>query len=267
MILDKSFRSSPPMTSTSDNSSWNGSASTGHCATRGQRAGTNNNDPLPQFTLWDAANVFEFATSRFAAIRRALGKSYMKHTPKVNQMLGRHIIWEAQIFVLPFVNICMGANMQPTLPFLLVQIVGLMGRQQVGLYHDEDIADAFLACPAEKYPCLWEGHQLTPGVQLNLTEVMAFVNEHFEQQPEGALLAALPTTMNPQGGPLSRQLLVVRAAAARATDEVRQLIEDKQIEAELGAKSLGCQEDLNIGHAMEASRCLVYCARQLVTTP
>ncbi|KAG1894982.1 uncharacterized protein F5891DRAFT_984568 [Suillus fuscotomentosus] len=194
------------MTSTSDNSSWNGSASTGHCATRGQRAGTNNNDPLPQFTLWDAANVFEFATSRFAAIRCALGKSYMKRTPKVNQMLGRHIIWEAQI-------------------------VGLVGRQQVGLYHDEDIADAFLACPAE-----------------NLSADIG--------QPEGALLAALPTTMNPQGGPLSRQLLAVRAAAARATDEVRQLIEDKQIEAELGAKSLGCQEDLNIGHAMEASRCL-----------
>ncbi|KAG2101394.1 uncharacterized protein F5147DRAFT_655366 [Suillus discolor] len=194
----------------------------------------------------------------------------------------------------------MGANIQPTLPFFLVQIVGLVCRWQLGLFCYEELAHSFLACPTEKHLCLWEGRQLveyypyswwndrwdmrfqTAEVQLTFTEVMDIVNEHFQQrvrfqsfcnvsadigQPEGALLAALPTTMNPQGGPLSRQLLAVRAAAAHATDEVRRMIEDKQIEAVISAECLGHPEEINIGHAMEASRRVVHCARQMVTAP
>ncbi|KAG1900010.1 uncharacterized protein F5891DRAFT_980626 [Suillus fuscotomentosus] len=206
------------MSRTSNNSSWNDSPSTGHCSTKGKRPGGHYNDPLPHFTLWDASKVFKFATSRFMAIRHAVGKSYVQRTPNVYQLLGKHIMWEAQ----------------------------------------------------------------TAEVQLNFTEVMDIVSKHFQQwvrfqlfcnvsanigQPEGALLAALPTTMNPQGGPLSKQLLAVRAAAARATDEVRRMIEDKQIEAVIGAESLGHLEEINIGHAMEASRRVVHCVRQMVTTP
>ncbi|KAG1894279.1 uncharacterized protein F5891DRAFT_1195417 [Suillus fuscotomentosus] len=175
--------------------------------------------------------------------------------------------------------------MQPTLLFFLVQIAGLIGRWQLGLFCYEELAHSFLACPTEKHLCLWEGHWLvkyhpyswwndhwdmhfqTAEVQLNFTEVMDIVSEHFQQRPEGALLAALPTTMNPQGGPLSRQLLAVRAAAAHATDEVRRMIEDNQIEAVIGVKSLGHPEEINIGHAMEAFRHVVHCARQMVTTP
>lgn len=85
-------------------------------------------------------------------------------------------------------------------------------------------------------------------------------------QPEGALLAALPTTINPQGGLLNRQLFTVRAAAACATDEVHWVIKDKQIEAVISAKSLIHLEEINIGHPMEASHCVIHYARQMVMT-
>jgi hypothetical protein len=48
-------------------------------------------------SIWDAANIFEYATARFTAIRMALEKSQVPKTLVFRRKFVQHIIWEAKV--------------------------------------------------------------------------------------------------------------------------------------------------------------------------
>jgi hypothetical protein len=52
---------------------------------------------LVDFTAWDAANVLEFATSRFAAIWLACDHSHVPRMPAYKASFVKHLQWEADV--------------------------------------------------------------------------------------------------------------------------------------------------------------------------
>jgi hypothetical protein len=48
-------------------------------------------------SIWDAANIFEYATARFTAIRMALEKSQVPKTLVFRRKFVQHILWEAEV--------------------------------------------------------------------------------------------------------------------------------------------------------------------------
>ncbi|KAG1738077.1 uncharacterized protein EDB91DRAFT_1249373 [Suillus paluster] len=78
-------------------------------------------------SLWDAANIFEYATSRFTAIRTFV----------------RHLVWEAERFVFPYINICATSNTSPALPEYLNEIVTMLTHWQVGIVDDDGLFQLF----------------------------------------------------------------------------------------------------------------------------
>lgn len=48
-------------------------------------------------SIWDAANIFEYATSRFTAIRMSLDKSQVPKTFVFRRKFVQHITWEAEV--------------------------------------------------------------------------------------------------------------------------------------------------------------------------
>ncbi|KAG1856165.1 hypothetical protein F4604DRAFT_1685566 [Suillus subluteus] len=74
------------------------------------------NSAQPAPTLWDVANIFEYATSRFAVIQESLDKSRVSRTPHYREQFVQHLVWEAD----------------PCLPVYLKQIVKMLMSWQVG---------------------------------------------------------------------------------------------------------------------------------------
>ncbi|KAG2336271.1 hypothetical protein BDR05DRAFT_953474 [Suillus weaverae] len=81
--------------------------------------------------LWDVVHIFEYATSRFAAIREALDKSYVPRTPHFWERFVQHLVWEGNHFVFPFINMCATNNTPPCLPEYLDQIVKMLTSWQI----------------------------------------------------------------------------------------------------------------------------------------
>lgn len=51
----------------------------------------------PAISLWDAAHIFEYAASRFHAIRDALDKSLVPQTPHYKERFVQHLVWEGEV--------------------------------------------------------------------------------------------------------------------------------------------------------------------------
>ncbi|KAG1721901.1 uncharacterized protein EDB91DRAFT_1256306 [Suillus paluster] len=78
-------------------------------------------------SLWDAANIFKYATSRFTAIRIWSGKP--RHT--------------SQRFVFPYINICATSNTSPALLEYLNEVVMMLTHWQVGIMDDDGLFQLF----------------------------------------------------------------------------------------------------------------------------
>jgi hypothetical protein len=48
-------------------------------------------------SIWDAANIFKYATAHFTAIHMALEKSQVPKTLVFQRKFVQHIIWEAEV--------------------------------------------------------------------------------------------------------------------------------------------------------------------------
>ncbi|KAG2344268.1 hypothetical protein BDR05DRAFT_999411 [Suillus weaverae] len=67
-------------------------------------------------SMWDAANIFEYATTHFTTIWMVLDKSHVPRTLVFQRKFVWHIVWEAKKFIYPFINICTTSNTSPALP-------------------------------------------------------------------------------------------------------------------------------------------------------
>ncbi|KAG2062678.1 hypothetical protein BDR04DRAFT_1164791 [Suillus decipiens] len=150
------------------------------------------------FTILDATNILEYATSRFAAIWIACDGSHVPRTPTYKASFVRHLQWEADRFVFPYTNLCTVLNIQPTMSDLLRSILGGFARYQTGNITAEQFHDEFLAYCSPHDPELRSTHRVVsryshdwwkdrfdtlgfPLPFLDVDEVMDMVEDHFEQ--------------------------------------------------------------------------------------
>ncbi|KAG2353901.1 hypothetical protein BDR07DRAFT_1495478 [Suillus spraguei] len=102
-----------------------------------------NKQALASISLWDVANIFEYATSRFTAIRLALDKSQVSRTVMFRNRFVQHIVWEAERFVFPFINMCATSNTSAALPEYLNGVVKMLVEWQIGLLDDDNLFRRF----------------------------------------------------------------------------------------------------------------------------
>ncbi|KAG1852525.1 hypothetical protein F4604DRAFT_1686628 [Suillus subluteus] len=223
---------------------------------------------LEDFTAWDAANILEFATSRFAAIWLACDRSYVPQSLAYKSNFIRHLLWEADNFVFPYINTCMVLNILPTKPDLLRNVIARFVRFQTGHITTEEMHNEFLMYCSPNDPELRSIHRVIPNYRhdwwkdyfdtlglempaLNVREVMEMAQDHFEQlvghfslscwtsihancQPMGAMLAPSPAvTGQVDGDALFNQIVAVRAHLQHLGEAMASLLEQKtQIAAE-----------------------------------
>ncbi|KAG1839663.1 hypothetical protein DFJ58DRAFT_733253 [Suillus subalutaceus] len=182
--------------------------------------------PVP--TLWDVANIFEYATSRFAAIRESLDKSQVSRTPHYQERFVQHLVWEADRFVFPFINMYAINNTQPCLSEYLKQVVKMLTSWQMGALDNPSLFHKFSTHQFDtsgdlmvRYRNLWI-HQYTwwkdrfdlmpfevPN-RLTMHEVIQLYRTHMQQTPAAHIL--LPEIRRRAVGPdpLLNNLRVIR---------------------------------------------------------
>ncbi|KAG2099261.1 uncharacterized protein F5147DRAFT_777381 [Suillus discolor] len=169
-----------------------------------------------KFSIWDAAEIFKYATSRFTVIHIELMKSKTQHSSSYQHTFVRHIVWEAEHFVFPFVNICAAMNINTTLPAYLNEVILLITSFQTKLYYDHGkLFAAFKACPHESP---------THPVDINRVEL---VTDHFAQRPKMASMVPTPITHARSDDPLLQQLQVLRAEVSYLGMELGRLLVTK----------------------------------------
>ncbi|KAG1895099.1 uncharacterized protein F5891DRAFT_1194615 [Suillus fuscotomentosus] len=153
------------------------------------------------FSIWDAAEIFEYATSRFTVIHILLAKDKNHHANAYKYMFVKHIIWEAECFVFPFVNICAAMNINTTMPAYLNEILFLITSYQTEWYYDHvRLFNAFKACPHESTTDPIDIKRVVPNyrhawwryrfdlvsfdmpLQMSVAQVKELVAEHFTQR-------------------------------------------------------------------------------------
>ncbi|KAG1840762.1 hypothetical protein F4604DRAFT_1939960 [Suillus subluteus] len=157
-------------------------------------------------TLWDVANIFEYATSHFAAIRESLDKSRVSCTPHYREQFVQHLVWEADRFVFPFINMCAINNTQPCLPEYLKQIVKMLTSWQVGaldnpnLFHEfathhfdtsGDLMVRYRNVQIYQYTWWKNRFDLMPFEvpdRITMREVLLLCNTHMQQTPAAHIL-------------------------------------------------------------------------------
>ncbi|KAG1834638.1 hypothetical protein DFJ58DRAFT_847572 [Suillus subalutaceus] len=165
-------------------------------------------------SMWDLAKIFEYATCRFTSIHLALDKSEVSRTVMFRKLFVQHLVWEANRFVFPFINICALINTAPALPEYLNDIVKMLTEWQV-------------LDPQHEYPRRRHGPLLDDAHRISLEEVKDLCLAHMDQMPAGYLL--IPDMKRHKGGtdPLLNNLWVIK-------DDLQQL--GTQLDSWLSAK-------------------------------
>ncbi|KAG2738381.1 hypothetical protein P692DRAFT_201812142 [Suillus brevipes Sb2] len=170
-------------------------------------------------SIWDAANIFEYATARFIAIRMALEKSQVPKTLVFRRKFVQHIIWEAEKFVFLFINICATSNTSPALPEYLNDVVKMLTEWQVGLLDDKDLFHTFSTNRSDiagnlmsryrvvstfAYSWWKDRFDLIPFEmphRITLEEVQELYQAHASQMPSGYMLLPDVRRSAGMGGP------------------------------------------------------------------
>ncbi|KAG1766491.1 hypothetical protein EV702DRAFT_1204104 [Suillus placidus] len=163
---------------------------------------------LTDFTILDATNLLEYATSCFAAIWIACDQSHVPQSPAYISSFVQRLQWEANTFVFPYTNICMVLNIHPTMPDLLRSIIDRFARLQTGNTTGEQVVTNYTHdWWKDRFDML--GFALP---SLNVNEVMDMAIDYFEQLPLGAMLLPGPVIADRfDGAPLLNQILAVKA--------------------------------------------------------
>ncbi|KAG1798399.1 hypothetical protein EV424DRAFT_1546254 [Suillus variegatus] len=199
-----------------------------------------------KFSIWDAAEIFEYATSRFTIIHIELLKDKNHHSSLYQNAFVRHIIWEAEHFVFPFINICAAMNINMTLPAYLNEIIFLITSFQTEPHLDfEKLYAAFKACPHESaahpvninrvvldYHHAWWKYKFDLALfQMPLRMSVAMVKElvtgHFAQRPKMASMVPSPITHTRSDDPLLQQLQVLQPEVSHLGMELSRLLVTK----------------------------------------
>ncbi|KAG2089730.1 uncharacterized protein F5147DRAFT_780525 [Suillus discolor] len=199
-----------------------------------------------KFSIWDAAEIFKYATSQFTVIHIELMKSKTQHSSSYQHTFVRHIVWEVERFVFPFVNICAAMNINTTLPAYLNEVILLITSFQTELYYDHGkLFAAFKACPHESpthpvdinrvvrdYRHAWWKHRfdLAPfdmPLRMSVALVKELVTDHFAQRPKMASMVPTPITHACSDDPLLQQLQVLRAEVSYLGMELGRLLVTK----------------------------------------
>ncbi|KAG1847042.1 hypothetical protein F4604DRAFT_1936081 [Suillus subluteus] len=179
-------------------------------------------------SMWDLAKIFEYATCCFTSIHLALDKSEVSRTIMFQKLFVQHLVWEANRFVFPFINICALSNTAPALPKYLNDIVKMLTEWQVGLLDDDDLFRRFwthnMNIPGDimaRYRMVsvflyswWKDRfDLIPFEmphRISLEEVKDLCLAHVDQMPAGYLL--IPDMKRHKGGmdPLLNNLWIIK---------------------------------------------------------
>lgn len=218
-------------------------------------------------SLWDAANIFEYATSRFTAIRMALENSQVPRTVVFRRKFLRHISWEAKKFVFPFISICATSNTSPALPEYLNNVMKMLTEWQLGLLDDDGLFQKFWTSKLDLSGDLMSQYRVVCNFEyswwkdrfdlipfemphrISLEEVRELYHAHAEQMPAGYLL--LPDMSRHQGGsdPLLTNLRWLNADLESLGDHLQSWLSQKtdegRIALEVMARLEGPVDDLH----------------------
>ncbi|KAG2100176.1 uncharacterized protein F5147DRAFT_777083 [Suillus discolor] len=230
-----------------------------------------------RFSIWDAAEIFEYATSRFTAIHMTIMKDKNNHSNSYQHTFVRHIVWEAERFVFPFVNICAAMNINTTLPVYLNEVIFLITLFQTEPYDHGKLFTTFKACPHESgthpidinrvipdYRHAWWKYRfdLAPfnmPLWMSVAQVKELVTSHFAQRPKMASMVPRPITNTRSDDPLLQQLQVLRAEVSHLGMELSQLLVAKLDAMSEAVAAFNRLEDPidELREAMEASHAAV----------
>jgi len=186
--------------------------------------------PSTNVTLWDVANILEYATSRMMAIHLAVERSHVPRSVVYKESFHRHVMWEAEVFfsldatgslmyllkrfIFPFINICVATSVNPSMSDYLMQVVGLLARSQVCLLAPADFLGEFQNLDPHReglalqnrlrvvpnYRCSWWKDRFDANVcgvpeMLDLDDIIGMVADHMEQMvSQFSASAYLPPT-------------------------------------------------------------------------
>ncbi|KAG2112358.1 uncharacterized protein F5147DRAFT_650992 [Suillus discolor] len=235
--------------------------------------------PAGAFSIWDAAHMFKYATSRFAAIHLA---QMAEQNPSVAYKYSfvQHLVWEAEVlqrFVIPFVSMCAAKNINTSMPTYLGKVLLLVtayqteGRDRIDLFADfwdcqhDDVGD--LAFGHRVVPCYrhnwWNNSFYYSPMQMPLwfsvAEVKNLTADHFKQRPALGLMIPEPIIHPHSEDPLLQQLQVLRTEVAHLGLDLGHLLVNKLEATEAAVDAMNQLEQPvdEVCDAMAASRVVV----------
>ncbi|KAG1868407.1 hypothetical protein F4604DRAFT_1927264 [Suillus subluteus] len=230
------------------------------------------------FSIWDAANIFEYATSRFTAIHIALLEDDINHSNSYQHSFVKYMVWEAEHFVIPFVNMAVAMNLNTTMPPYLCKVLLLITSFQTEPYNHGKFFAGFEACPHQsvthpvdinrvvpnyKHPWWTYRFDLLPfnmPIWISVAKVKELVAGHFAQRPRMALMVPRPIThTHGSDDPLLHQLQVLWTEVARLGMELSRVLVAKLDATSEAVAALNHLEDPleEVSEAMAASHAAV----------
>ncbi|KAG0693557.1 hypothetical protein DFH29DRAFT_881368 [Suillus ampliporus] len=201
---------------------------------------TRSTHELDEFTLWDAANVLEYATSWFAAIWRVCNKNNVTRMLAYKVSFVRHLQWELDVSAQSVVT-----NIHPPIPDLLRIVISRFTCFQIGNIDAEELHNQFFSDCLPSVEASWSSNQVVHNYShdwwkdcfnrlgfslpvVNIDEVLDMTKDHFKQLPMGAMLVPGPVvTGQAEGDALFNQIVAVRAHLQHLGEAMASLLDEK----------------------------------------
>ncbi|KAG1854307.1 hypothetical protein C8R48DRAFT_776694 [Suillus tomentosus] len=196
------------------------------------------------FSIWDAAHIFEYAASRFTAIHLAqLAEPNPSGAYKYS--FAKHLIWEAERFVIPFVSMCAAMNINTSMPVYLSHVLLHITTFQTEHENPKTLYENFRECPHDENGDAARHYRVVPRyrhswwttafhfqniqmpLRFSVAEVKQLAAAHFKQRPALGLLIPEPITHPRKDDPLLQQLHALRSEVARLGLDLGQMLVSK----------------------------------------
>ncbi|KAG2054014.1 hypothetical protein BDR06DRAFT_1008196 [Suillus hirtellus] len=213
------------------------------------------------FSVWDAAHISEYATSRFTAIYFA---QLVEPNPigSYQYLFVQHLIWEAEHFMIPFISKCAVMNINSSMLVYLSNVLLHITDFQTEDRNHQTLFARFQDCPHNKdgdvvaqyqvvlrYRYCWWGtaFHFTPmqmPLQLSVAEVNKLTADHFKQWPALGLPLPEPITHPQLDDPLIQQLHVLWTEVTRLGLDLGQMLVAKLGATGAAVNAMNCVEQL-----------------------
>ncbi|KAG1887202.1 hypothetical protein F4604DRAFT_1675213 [Suillus subluteus] len=197
---------------------------------------------LTEFTILDATNILEYATSRFAAIWIACDRSHVPRSPAYKASFVRHLQWEVDVS-----SSAIGCVGRILGRFSLLQTRNITGKQFYAKFfthcspHDPELRSTHKVVLKYAHDW-WKDCFDTLGFtlpSLDVNEVLDMMADHFEQLPMGAMLLPSPAVAGQvEGDPLLNQILAVKARIQHLGNSLEKMLQEKTMMATAAASSM-----------------------------